>query len=129
MFYMGINAGAFIAPILTSILANNMFGTPGHHSYQVVFFTTGIGMLISLVWFWFGRRQLGPVGRPAPEQASRVRVVYVALGALVAIPVVYLLMDKAGAVAIQWLLTVLFVGVGVMLVVEAIRTGRVRSSA
>ncbi|WP_447736775.1 peptide MFS transporter [Rhodanobacter soli] len=126
LFYMGINAGALIAPVLTSILANKVFGTPGHHNYHVVFAASGVGMLISLVWFWFGRRQLGPVGRPAPDQASRMRVAYVALGVLVAIPLVYLLMDKAGAVVIQWLLTVLFLGVGVMLVVEAIRTGRVQ---
>ena len=126
LFYMGINAGALIAPVLTSILANKVFGTPGHHSYNVVFAASGVGMLISLVWFWFGRRQLGPVGRPSPEMANPMRVVYVAIGVLVAIPLVYLLMDRAGAVVLQWLLTALFLGVGVMLVIEAIRTGRVQ---
>src|SRR5690348_17555280 len=104
LFYMGINAGALIAPVLTSILANKVFGTPGHHSYNVVFAASGVGMLISLVWFWFGRRQLGPVGRPSPEMANPMRVVYVAIGVLVAIPLVYLLMDRAGAVVLQWLL-------------------------
>jgi POT family proton-dependent oligopeptide transporter len=83
-------------------------------------------MLISLVWFWFGRRQLGDIGRPAPEIANPMRMVYVAIGVLAAIPLVYLLMDRAGAVVLQWLLTALFVGVGVMLVIEAIRTGRVQ---
>ena len=125
LFYMGINAGALIAPVLTSVLADRVFGTPGHHNYHVVFAASGIGMLISLVWFWFGRRQLGPVGRPAPDQQSRARVGWVVLGVLVAVPLVWLLMDKAGAVAIQWLLTALFIGVGVLLVVEALRTGRV----
>ncbi len=80
LFYMGINAGALIAPVLTGILANNVFGTPGNHSYNAVFAASGVGMLISLVWFWLGRRQLGPIGRPAPGQASRMRVLYVALG-------------------------------------------------
>ncbi|MEO6799179.1 MAG: peptide MFS transporter [Rhodanobacter sp.] len=126
LFYMGINAGALIAPILTSYLAEHVFGTPQHDNYHVVFAASGVGMLISLVWFWFGRRQLGDIGRPPPEIASKARVLYVALGVLVAIPLVYLLMDRAGAVAIQWLLTVLFIGVGVMLVTEAIRTGRVQ---
>lgn len=125
LFYMGINAGALIAPVLTSVLADRVFGTAGHHNYHVVFAASGIGMLISLVWFWFGRRQLGPVGRPAPEQASRVRVAWVVLGVLIAVPLVWLLMDKAGAVAIQWLLTALFLGVGVTLVVEAVRNGAV----
>ena len=126
LFYMGINAGALVAPVLTSYLATQVFGTPQHDNYPVVFAASGAGMLVSLVWFWFGRRQLGPVGRPAPELASPLRVVYVALGVLVAIPLVYLLMDRAGAVAIQWLLSALFLGVGVMLVVEAIRSGRVQ---
>ena len=126
LFYMGINAGALIAPVLTSILATKVFGTPGHQNYHVVFAASGIGMLISLVWFWFGRRQLGDIGRPAPEIANPMRVVYVAIGVLAAIPLVYLLMDRAGAVVLQWLLTALFVGVGVMLVIEAIRTGRVQ---
>jgi proton-dependent oligopeptide transporter, POT family len=126
LFYMGINAGALIAPVLTSYLAEKVFGTPQQDNYHVVFATSGVGMLISLVWFWFGRRQLGEIGRPAPEIAHPIRVLYVAIGVLVAIPLVYLLMDRAGAVVLQWLLTALFLGVGVMLVVEAIRTGRVQ---
>ncbi len=126
LFYMGINAGALIAPVLTSYLAEQVFGTPQQDNYHVVFAASGVGMLISLVWFWFGRRQLGDVGRPAPEIASPMRVVYVGIGVLIAIPLVYLLMDRAGAVVIQWLLTLLFVGVGVMLMIEAIRSGRVQ---
>lgn len=126
LFYMGINAGALIAPILTSYLAEQVFGTPQRDNYHVVFAASGVGMLISLVWFWFGRRQLGLVGRPAPEIANPMRVVYTAIGVLFAIPLVYLLMDRAGAVVIQWLLSVLFVGVAVMLVQEAVRTGRVQ---
>ena len=126
LFYMGINAGALIAPILTSYLAEQVFGTPQQDNYHVVFAASGVGMLISLVWFWFGRRQLGDIGKPAPEIASPMRIVYVAAGVLCAIPLVYLLMDKAGAVVIQWLLTLLFIGVGVMLVIEAIRTGKVQ---
>ncbi|MEO7064749.1 MAG: peptide MFS transporter [Dokdonella sp.] len=126
LFYMGINAGALIAPVLTSVLATQVFGTPGHQNYHVVFAASGVGMLISLVWFWFGRRQLGDIGKPAAEIANPMRVVYVAIGVLLAIPLVYLLMDRAGAVALQWLLTALFIGVGVMLVREAIRTGKVQ---
>jgi len=76
----------------------------------VVFAASGVDMLISVVWFWFGRRQLGEVGRSAPEIANPMRVVYVAIGVLVAIPLVYLLMDRAGALMLQWLLTALFPG-------------------
>jgi POT family proton-dependent oligopeptide transporter len=126
LFYMGINAGALIAPVLTSILASKVFGTPGHHNYHVVFAASGVGMLISLVWFWFGRRQLGPVGRPAPDQASRMRMIYVLIGCALAAPLVYLLMAKAGAIFLQWLLSVMFVGLSLMLMVEGIREGKVQ---
>jgi len=127
IFYMGINGGALIAPLLTGWLAEQVFGTPMVQNYKVVFAASGIGMLISLFWFWFGRRQLLGVGRPAEEgAASRMRVVYVVLGAILAIPVIYMLMSQVGAVGLQWLLMALMAGVGVMLVVEAMRTGKVQ---
>ena len=56
IFYMGINAGAFVAPILTGWLAESGLrhgrdaGLQGTSSSP-----SGVGMLVSLVWFWFGR--------------------------------------------------------------------------
>ena len=49
IFYMGINAGAFLAPIFTQILAQKVFNIGDTPAYKVVFFAAGIGMLISLV--------------------------------------------------------------------------------
>src|SRR5690606_27753770 len=66
------------------------------------------------------------VGAPTADMASPMRVVYVLIGVLVSIPIIYLLMAQAGAVVLQWLLTALFVGLSVMLVIEAIRTGKVQ---
>jgi POT family proton-dependent oligopeptide transporter len=127
IFYMGINAGALVAPLLTGWLASAVFGTPQHQNYKVVFGAAGVGMLVSLVWFWFGRRQLKGIGRPAVEgAASRLRVVYVVLGAIATIPLVYLLMSRVGAVGLQYLLTALFLGVGAMLIIEAVRNGTVQ---
>ena len=127
LFYMGINGGALIAPLLTGWLAEQVLGTPMHQNYKVVFGAAGIGMLISLFWFWFGRRQLQGVGRPLVEgPAARTRAVYVTLGAVAAIPAVYVLMSQVGAVGLQWLLMALMAGVGAMLVVEAMRTGNVQ---
>ncbi|WP_445145970.1 peptide MFS transporter [Dyella sp. Tek66A03] len=126
LFYMGINGGALIAPLITGWLASTLTDTPMQQNYKVVFGASGVGMLISLAWFWIGRRQLKGVGRPTADQANRLRVVYVVLGMLVAIPVFYLLMARAGAVVLQWLLTALFIGVGAMLVVEAVRNGKVQ---
>src|ERR671913_230220 len=57
IFYMGINAGALVAPVLTGWLAEQVFGTSTTPAYKYVFIASGVGMLISLVWFWFGRWQ------------------------------------------------------------------------
>ena len=126
LFYMGINAGALASPLLTGWLASYFTDTPMQQNYKLVFLASGIGMLFSLLWFWIGRRQLKGVGRPLPDQANRMRVVYVLIGCLVAIPLVYLVMAKAGAVVLQWLLSVLFVGLCVMLMIDGIREGRVQ---
>jgi POT family proton-dependent oligopeptide transporter len=126
IFYMGINAGAFIAPILTGWLADRVFGTPEMPAYKVVFITTGIGMLISMVWFWFGRKQLQGIGRP-PEAdgGGRRKVLFVGFGALVAIPVVYFLLS-VGASKLQWLLTAMFIVLCVMIMLEGRREGPVQ---
>ncbi len=126
IFYMGINAGAFIAPILTGWFADSVFGSETMPAYKVVFITTGIGMLFSMVWFWFGRRQLQGIGRP-PEAdgGGRRKVLYVALGALVMIPVVYFLLS-VGADKLQWLLTAMFIVLCVMILMEGMREGKVQ---
>jgi POT family proton-dependent oligopeptide transporter len=122
IFYMGINLGAMISPILTQILAERVFGTDTVPAYKVVFITAGIGMLISLVWFWFGRSQLRGVGDPAPGTGGNGRVLAVFGGALVVIPVVYLLL-ALGAQTLQLVLSVMFVALAVMLLLEGIRNG------
>ena len=126
LFYMGINAGAFIAPILTGILANRIFGTEAMPEYKYVFIASGVGMLISLVWFWFGRRQLQGIGRPPEEgSAGKRKVLYVFIGSLLAIPVVYFLLS-VGAATLGWILTAMFVVLCAMLLVEGVREGAVQ---
>jgi len=125
IFYMGINAGAFIAPILTEILARKYFGTPDTPAYKVVFIAAGIGMLISLVWFYIGRNTLKGIGAPeTAEAANPMRMVYVAVGAVCVIPLMYLLL-QAGSTKLQWVLSGLFVVLAVMLMLEGIREGKI----
>ncbi|MGE0031105.1 MAG: peptide MFS transporter [Steroidobacteraceae bacterium] len=124
IFYMGINMGAFIAPIITGWLANSLFGSDAAPAYQYVFGAAGIGMLISLVWFYFGRRQLQGIGRPPAEAPGHKRVAYVAIGALCAIPLVFSLLALGGE-TLQYVLTALFVGLAAMLMIEGIRDGAV----
>ncbi len=124
IFYMGINMGAFIAPIFTGWLAQSIFGSDAAPAYKYVFFASGIGMLISLVWFYFGRRQLKGIGRPPEGAENRARVVYVALGALVVIPVAYFLL-AVGAEVLQYVLSAMFLGLATMLMIEGFRDGKV----
>jgi POT family proton-dependent oligopeptide transporter len=126
LFYMGINLGAMIAPWLTGILAERMMGgTPGMPAYKVVFLFSGIGMLISLVWFWFGRAQLQGIGRPHAGAEGTGRVLVTGLFALVAIPAIYFLLS-IGAGALQWILSALFVGLCILILKEGFKDGAVR---
>jgi POT family proton-dependent oligopeptide transporter len=124
IFYMGINMGAFIAPILTGILANRVFGTELAPEYKYVFFASGVGMLISLVWFYFGRRGLGSIGLPPAHAPGRQRMVMVAVGGVLVIPLVYFLL-AVGAVVLNYVLLAMFLGLAIMLMIEGIRDGKV----
>ncbi|HET9048623.1 MAG TPA: oligopeptide:H+ symporter [Chiayiivirga sp.] len=125
LFYMGINAGAFIAPILTGWLAENMFGgSSAMPAYKAVFIASGVGMLISLVWFWFGRGQLQGIGKPDVGSEGLGRVLLVALGVLVAIPVIYFLLS-IDAANLAIILFVLFAVLCVLIMVEGLKNGAV----
>jgi POT family proton-dependent oligopeptide transporter len=125
IFYMGINLGGFLSPILTGILAEQVFGTSAMPAYKMVFIASGIGMLISLVWFWVGRSQLEGIGRPPQDGASRARVLYVLIGVIAAIPVMYGLLAM-GADTLAVILGIMFVGLCALLLVEGIREGTVQ---
>jgi POT family proton-dependent oligopeptide transporter len=124
IFYMGINLGAMLAPLLTGWLATSVFGTEGAPAYKYVFIASAIGMLVSLVWFYIGRAQLKGIGAPVGELANPMRVVGVALGAVIAIPVIYFLLSLGGE-KLQYVLSVLFIGLVIMLVAEGLREGAV----
>jgi POT family proton-dependent oligopeptide transporter len=152
IFYMGINAGALVSPLLTGWLASVITDTPMVQNYKVVFATTGIGMLISLVWFWFGRRQLGGIGRPPVGRGGK-SMLAVIVGTAAAVPVVYFLMaggfaegvakvlQSIGVIAatpgvtdyekilpaatvLMWLLGILFIALSALLLVLGLRDGK-----
>jgi POT family proton-dependent oligopeptide transporter len=124
IFYMGINLGAMVAPIVTQQLAQNVFGSAGTPAYTVVFIASGVGMLISLVWFWFGRAQLKGIGAPPPGSGPQ-RVLLVLLGAaLVGIPTFYFLLT-IDAKWLQAILILLFIGPALILLAEGVREGKV----
>ena len=127
IFYMGINLGAMIAPILTGYLASKVFGTDEFPAYKVVFIAAGIGMLISLVWFWFGRAQLAGIGRPIEaDGGGKAKVLYVLIGTLLAIPLIYFLLSIS-ATTLQWyVLFPMFALLCIMIMIEGIKDGAVQ---
>jgi POT family proton-dependent oligopeptide transporter len=124
IFYMGINSGAFVAPILTQLLAQHMFNTGDTPAYKIVFFASGIGMILSFIWFWIGRRHLKGIGAAVGKLENPMRVVGVAIGSLAVIPVVYYLL-KSGAEQLQVVLSTLLVLLAIMIAVESVREGKV----
>ncbi len=124
IFYMGINAGAFVAPLLTGWLAQNVLGTPETPAYKYVFIASGIGMIVSTIWFYVGRGQLLGVGSHAKGAESMGRVALVVVGAIAMIPVVYFLLSVGGN-NLQYVLTVLFLGLSTLIMIEGIREGDV----
>lgn len=123
IFYMGINLGGFLSPLVTGWLASVITDTPLQQNYKIVFLASGIGMILSFLWFWFGRRQLHGIGRP-PAEVPQARGIGIVLAcAAIGVPLVYFLLSKLGATALIVILGVLFIGLAVMLLVEGIREG------
>jgi len=125
IFYMGINIGAMIAPVLTQFLAERVFGTEAMPSYKMVFIASGVGMLVSLVWFYIGRAGLQGIGAPPAGGEGMGRVGLVLVGCVVSVPVMYFLLAM-GANALAWVLGVMFVILSILLLAEGIREGQVQ---
>ncbi len=69
IFYMGINTGAFISPLVCGYLGQRV-------NWHAGFAAAGVGMTIGLIQYWFGRKYLGTAGlHPAdagsPEASAR----------------------------------------------------------
>ena len=94
-------------------------------AYKYVFIASGFGMLVSLVWFWFGRRQLESIGLPIAGRDGMQIVAYTAVGCLLAIPVTWFLLAQLGATALQYVLTAMFVGLCILLLTEGFQNGPV----
>ena len=125
IFYMGINIGALLAPLVTQYLAKKIFGIEDMPAYKVVFIAAGIGMLLSLVWFWFGRSQLKGIGLPAAHQEGMRNVSLVLVfGVIIGIPMFYALLT-IDAKLLQAILMALFVIPAVMLFREGVLEGKV----
>jgi POT family proton-dependent oligopeptide transporter len=114
-FYMGINAGGALAPLVCGTLVGARYG------YEWGFFTAGLGMLLGLVVFQWRIARLGAIGQAPDGGNGAARVLVVVLGALVAVPLVYLLLSQKTLVG--YLLIGMFLALTVFFVVSGVRSG------
>ena len=85
IFYMGINLGALLAPLVTASLAQEAWfkhiltswGLAPVASWHWAFGSTAVGMFIGLIWYVVDRETLGDAGMhpvvSSPEEAARLR--------------------------------------------------------
>ncbi|MBI5914859.1 MAG: MFS transporter [Bacteroidetes bacterium] len=93
IFYMGINIGAFLAPITCAFLAERV-------DWSLGFLAAGVGMLVGIVVFWNNMSKYEDKGNP-PNPASLKDAVFagmtrqsvIILCSLIAIPLFALLID------------------------------------
>ena len=81
LFYLGINAGAFTAPLICGWIATT-------YSWRVAFSIAGFGMLLGLGQYALGHRRLGSAGAAVPRPANnreRKRLALIALVSLIVI--------------------------------------------
>lgn len=86
IFYMGINLGAFLGPILCGLLAQGQDWQNWHYGFSLA----GFGMVAGLIQYKLGDKHLGDAGilrteADAPTVSKRQRGVYTAGGAFVGV--------------------------------------------
>ncbi len=89
IFYMGINAGAFLAPIVCASIVGALYG------YRYGFLAACIGMIFGVLVFHLLAGMLGHIGRPAPGREGGKPFWVVLAGALALVPVIYMLLSKS----------------------------------
>jgi proton-dependent oligopeptide transporter, POT family len=96
IFYMGINIGAFVAPLVCGFLGEKV-------AWHLGFAAAGIGMVFGIIQYVLGDRYLGEAGlhpdRRAPEdRASAMRYLLLGSVAVAALLGTLLVLGNAGAI-------------------------------
>ncbi|GAA1780203.1 peptide MFS transporter [Agromyces lapidis] len=102
IFYLGINLGAFLGPILTGLLASTL-------GFHWGFGLAAVGMAIGLTQYSFGRKRLPAVASAVPNPLPRDRiglVIAIAVASVVAVAVLVL----TGAITATNLVTWVILG-------------------
>jgi POT family proton-dependent oligopeptide transporter len=115
IFYMGINAGALIAPVVCASIIGQKYG------YRWGFFAAGIGMILGLMVFQGLKSWLGHVGT-APEGKKGYGPVFKVLGAAAVLVLpVYFLLSKS--TLLGYLLIAMMLGLVAYFIYSGVRSG------
>ncbi len=68
IFYMGINLGAFLSPLVAGSLGEKV-------GWQYGFSAAGVGMMVGLLWFYLRRNTLGDAGYPPNRKGENLKLV------------------------------------------------------
>ncbi|PJJ97075.1 MFS transporter [Lysobacteraceae bacterium NML03-0222] len=94
IFYMGINAGALIAPIICATWIGQKYG------YRWGFFSAGMGMLLGLMIFQLLKGWLGHVGTAPKGKEGWGPVLQIAIAAALLVVPVYFLLSQSEVLAV-----------------------------
>ncbi|MCB1607093.1 MAG: oligopeptide:H+ symporter [Xanthomonadales bacterium] len=115
IFYMGINAGALIAPLICASFIGQKYG------YRWGFFSAGVGMIIGLIVFQIVKGWLGHVGKAPEGKTGFAPMVQVFIACAVMVAPVYFLLSKSDVLGV--LLIVMMLGLVGYFIWSGIQSG------
>ncbi len=115
IFYMGINLGAFVAPLICGYVAQSdtfrdvlkSAGISPTSSWHFAFALAAVGMGLGLLQYVFGKRHLGQAGlivapaADAADAARRRRTLGLIAGAVLGMPMLVLLLASVGVISLS----------------------------
>ncbi len=113
IFYMGINLGAFIGPLVCGYFSENV-------SWHLGFGVAGIGMLAGVIQYKLGSRHLKGAGvlDPSVDTGPAWAALFKGIGACIAVALALYLLDRSGVVAMT--VEAVANGTGVLIVAIAL---------
>lgn len=126
IFYMGINIGAFVGPLLVGYLGENI-------NWHLGFSAAGVGMVLGLIQYRLGLKYLGDAGSLPEESQGRTaaatRQLAMGIALTVAIIIALWIAQNLGAVALDFervarATGVIIVAVAVLYFIAVVVVGR-----